>query len=417
MTVRALLLLLIAAPALAQTPMTRVGFDDAVKRAVERNPAIAQAATAIARAEALLQQARAVMRPTISATMTNTTLDSARGFSGGVTQPQDQVTFSGDVTMPVLAASRWAALAQNRDQIEIARLSVTETRQQIAIATAQAYLAVLSGHRQVEVDARALEAARAHLDYAQKRLDAGGGSRLNQLRAAQAVASDETHLENTRLALRRSQEALGVLIVEPGPVDADGEPSFDVPATISESDWREARPDVQFQQAVIRAAERVVRDTWKDWLPNASATFAPQLVAPSGLFQPSRTWRLTVSLTQPIFEGGQRKAVMALRGITVDQSKLALTEIEIRARSEIRLAQESLASNERALASARLASDHANEVLRITTSAFGVGATTNIEVIDAQRSARDAESVATVGEDLVRRAKLDLLVALGRFPR
>jgi outer membrane protein TolC len=56
-------------------------------------------------------------------------------------------------------------------------------------------------------------------------------------------------------------------------------------------------------------------------------------------------------------------------------------------------------------------------VLQITTTAFEVGATTNLEVIDAQRSARDAETIATLAEDAVRRAHLDLLVALGRFPR
>ena len=48
--------------------------------------------------------------------------------------------------------------------------------------------------------------------------------------------------------------------------------------------------------------------------------------------------------------------------------------------------------------------------------AFREGATTNIEVIDAQRRARDAETTAAIAEDAVRRARLELLVATGRFP-
>jgi outer membrane protein len=44
-----------------------------------------------------------------------------------------------------------------------------------------------------------------------------------------------------------------------------------------------------------------------------------------------------------------------------------------------------------------------------------VGATTNLEVIDAQRVARDAETAAAIAEDALRRARLDLLIALGRF--
>jgi outer membrane protein TolC len=124
-----------------------------------------------------------------------------------------------------------------------------------------------------------------------------------------------------------------------------------------------------------------------------------------------------VTLSQPVFEGGQRRATRRLRELTLDQSRLAMTGLEIQARSEVRIAQEAVRSLDRALTSARLAAEQANEVVRITTTAFEVGATTNLEVIDAQRSARDAESAAVQAEDAVRRARLDLLVALGLFPR
>lgn len=412
--------LLVVSPAGAQmqTPaMPRVGFDEAIRRALEKNPTIAQATTAIGRAEALLQQARAVTLPAVFASLGTVTLDSSRGFEGNTTQPQHQVTVGAEVTVPVLAASRWAAVRQSRDQIEVATLSVAEVRQQIAVATAQAYLAVIAGHRQVEVEARALENARAHLDYAQKRLAGGAGTRLNELRAAQFVSSTDARVETARLGLRRSQEALGVLLVENGPVDVDGEPTFDTAGATDEAQWMAARPDIRFQQSVTRAAERVLRDSRLDWWPTAGAVFSPQLVGPAGLFQPSRTWRLSVSFSQPIFEGGQRRATARLRQLTLDQSRLALTDTEIRARSEVRMAQAALDSFERSLASNRLAATQATEVLRITTAAFEVGATTNIEVIDAQRSARDAETVAVLAEDTVRRARLDLLVAIGRFPR
>jgi outer membrane protein TolC len=96
---------------------------------------------------------------------------------------------------------------------------------------------------------------------------------------------------------------------------------------------------------------------------------------------------------------------------------LALTAQEIQARSDVRLAKESAESYERALASSQLSAQQANEVVRITTAAFEAGATTNLEVIDAQRSARDAEATVTIAEDAARRARLDLLVALGRFPK
>jgi outer membrane protein TolC len=268
----------------------------------------------------------------------------------------------------------------------------------------------------VEVDQRALDSARAHLDYAQKRLEGGAGSRLNQVRAAQAVTNDEARLENTKLALRRAQEALGVLMAEDGPVDASGVPSFDVPPPAADAEAAASRPDLRAQAATVDAARRVLNDAWKVLLPSAAVSFTPQYITPAGLFQPSKTWRLVFTISQDLFDA-RPKTERALRTVLLQRAQYAQTAAEIQARSEIRVAREAAASNERALASARLSADQANDVVRISTAAFEVGATTNLEVIDAQRSARDAETDATSAEDGVRRAQLELLVALGRFPQ
>jgi outer membrane protein TolC len=413
-----LVVLVAAAEVAAQVPaITAVTFDEAVERALARNPTVAQAATTVARAEAILSQARSLLRPQVSARVESVTLDTETAFDAGVIQPRHQLTFGGTLTVPLLALARRSATDQARDQIEVATLATADVRRQIAVAAAQTYLSIISARRQVEVEERALENTKAHLDYAQRRFEGGVGSRLNMVRAAQASAGEEARLENVRLALRQSQEALGVLLAEDGPVDAADEPALDTPSAIDESAWMAARPDLVVQGARIRAAERIVRDSWKDVSPSAEASFDPQYVTPAGLFQPSRTWRFTISVSQPIFQGGLQRAVKREREILFDQSKIVLTELEMRARSEVRLAQASLASLERSLGSARRAAEQADEVLRITTTAFEVGATTNIEVIDAQRSARDAGTTVTVAQDAVERARLDLLVAIGRFPR
>ncbi len=319
--------------------------------------------------------------------------------------------------MPVLNLADWAAVTHARDQVEVAQLATDATRRDVAIAAAQAYLAVIAAQRQVDVDVRAVDNAHAHLDYAQRRLNAGAGSRLNELRAAAAVSTSELQLENSRMALRRDQEALGVLVAADTPVDAAAEPALEPPATIDEQQWMQARPDVRLEQANQRAAQRLVNDSWRDWVGTAAASFDPQYITPSGLFQPNRTWRLSVSFVQPIFTGGQRRAARGLREVQVEQSRLALSQIGLQARSEVRVAQEAVESANRALASAQQAASQSADVLQITTSAFQLGATTNIEVIDAQRSARDADTTAARAADALRRAKLDLLVAIGQFPQ
>ena len=405
-----------ALPPPPPTPARKVEFDEAVRQAIERNPTVALAATAIDAANALLLRAQAVTRPTVVGTINNTTLNSSRGFEDTVTQPQSQTNFGVTAAMPILAFTRWAQVTQAHDQVEVSTLTSADTRKLIAVATAETYLNVIAARRQVEVDLRALESARAHLDYATRRLEGGAGSRLNQLRAAQEVSGEEARLEATRLILARSQDALGVLLGDDGPVDVGVEPAFEMPAAIVEAEWMAARTDLRVEDASIRAADRVVQDAWKDWLPNANLSFTPQIVAPKAALTPGASWVLSIGLTQRIFDQTP-KADTALKKVSLSQAKLSRSVVELQARSEIRLAQVSLDSFVRALASARLSADQAGEVLRITTSAFEVGATTNLEVIDAQRQARDAESTAALAEDAVRRARLELLVAIGRFPR
>jgi len=100
----------------------------------------------------------------------------------------------------------------------------------------------------------------------------------------------------------------------------------------------------------------------------------------------------------------------------VEQSRATLAGATREASAEVRAAREAVASNDRSLTSLRTAADRAHQVLDITNISFRAGAATNIEVIDAERSTRDADLGVAVAEDRLRRARLELLNALGRFP-
>lgn len=397
-------------------PVMTLEFDAAIQAAVDKNPTVLGAATNITRAQALLMQSRAAERPTANANVSDATVSTPFTFQGFTITPRSQVTVTADVSMAILSAAKWAAVAQSMDQVDVAKISTADVRRQVAVATAEAYLAVFAARRQLEVDGRALSNARAHLDYAQKRLEGGVGSRVNSQRAAQEVSTDEALLENTALALVRAEEALGVLVVVDGPVAVGAEPAFETPASVDVAQGLSARTDVQLQREDIKAAQRVLADSGKDWWPTGTVSFDPTYVANAGLFQLAKSWRLTVSFTQQLFDGGQRKGMKLQRAAAVESSKQAEAGVEDQAKSDIRLAQESLASLQRALVSSQQAVAQANDVLQITTTAFEVGATTNLDVIDAERTARDAETATANAEDAVRRARLDLLVALGRFP-
>ena len=414
------LTLTLATSAFAQTPEPavpeRVTFDEAVRRAVERHPTVGQAAQAIQRAQALLDQARSVFRPTVNGQVGTTILDDERGFSGNITQPRTQSSFSGTLSYPLLAASRWAAAKHARDQVGIARISAEESRRQIALLAAESYLAVIAAAHQRDIAARNRDTAQALEDYARTRLEAGQGSRLNHVRSSQELAAARALVQSAELAVARAQEALGVAMFANGPVDAQGDPEIPRAAPPSDAEtWLLQRPDVRLFTAQLSAADRVVHDTWKSWLPTASFAFTPQYVTPAGFFEPARTWRALFQLQVPIYDG-TLGATRRVRIADRETARLRLDAVRNEARSELRFAQESVSRNEEIVASSRLAAESAQEALRITEVAYKAGATTNIEVVQAQQTARNAELQWALAEDRLRQARLDLLVTLGQFP-
>jgi outer membrane protein TolC len=412
---------LAARPGAAAEPQravpTPVTFRDAVDRAVQHNPSVKQAAEQILRADALLQQARAQILPSVGAAAVSTTLNRGNEFNGTVTTPQNQFTATVAASALLYAPVQWALRAQAADNRTVAELAAADVRHQVAVATAQAYLAVIARQRVLEADQRALEVARAHYALARELRESGAGSRLNELRAEQSVSSDEVLVELVADALYSAQEALGVLVADEGPLTFADEPQLEVPPSLDAAiaDMPNERTDLRLVVGQEDAAKRVVADSWKDWMPQVTGLFVPQYSHPETIFQPSLSWRAQVAASVPIFDGGFRRAERAQREVQLDETRIAYDQLLRQANSDVRSAQASVDSATRALASARAAAAQAHEVVDIVNVSFRVGATTNIEVIDAQRAARDADTAAAVAEDQLRQAKLALLVALGRF--
>jgi outer membrane protein len=420
----ALLALVLACPAAAQSPAggaspaLRLTFTDAIARAVKANPSVAQAANDILRAQALLDQASALIKPVVSGAVTTTTLNEAITSNGNVLTPQNQVVAGIPVTVPVLAPVQWAQRAQAATAQQVAQLAAADVRTQVSVATAQAFIAVVARRRVLDAQVLARDTARAHYDYARQRREAGAGSRLNELRAQQQVSGDDALVEAAGRQLYQAEEALGVLVAAEGPATAADDPLLETPRDLAAAiaGLTGHRTDLILAKGREDAAARILADSWKDRLPSVAATFAPQWQQPSTLTQPGFLWRLQFAATVPVFDSGFRSARRAERQVNLNAIRVATGALQRQARSDVRVAQNAVDAAERALRSARDASVQAHEVVDIVNVSFKVGAATNIEVIDAQRVARDTDTSVAAAEYDVRQAHLTLLVALGLFP-
>ncbi len=408
------------AAAAAETPNTveRLDFDAAVAQALSRNPTVAVALADVRRAEAIVTQTRASSLPTLSGNAAFTRLDADRVSGGVVILPQSQLAASLTVTVPLLSTKTWADWAHARDNAEVARLSVAEVRRQLAISVARVFLALIAQHRAVEVNDRARVAARSHLDYAHARWIGGYGNRLDEVRAGEELATDEAQLETALAQLARLQEALAVLLGADHPCDAADE--LHLPSIPTRDDAVASAPDLRSDVKLFQlrqsAAHRVAKDSWTDLVPSLVGTFSPFLQDPPTPTLPSSGWQAQLALSVPLFDGGWRYGLYRERR-ALEMSSLANLEATLRqAASDVRASYAEIDHARASAVSARSAAKLAEEALALTNLAYRAGATTNIEVIDAERRSRDAATAAVIAEDAERQAVIDVLVSSGRFP-
>jgi outer membrane protein TolC len=411
-------------PAPELPPAEILAFDAAVGQALQRNPQATVALEEIHRAQAIVEEARAPWLPTLTANGTYTRVESDRylstgtGTPGTVVVPADQVNANLNLVVPIVVPNRWAPYWHAKDNLQIARLGADDVRRQLALATARTYLALLAQHRVVEVSLRARNAARAHYEFAHQRYAGGVGTRIDEVRAAQEIAADESQLQAAVSQLARLREALGVLAGIDHPIDVTLDVELPAVPAVDESlrDSVSLRSDVRLLRERLRAAQRLEKDSWADYAPTLLASFAPFFQDPPTTTTPRWGFQAQLALSWSIYDGGLRYGLGKERGAVRRQAEANLQGQLRQTLADVRAADEEVRRSTAALAAARAAAKLAGEGLQLTTIAYRAGASTNIEVIDAERAARDAETSVAVAEDAWRQANLDVLIAGGRFP-
>jgi outer membrane protein TolC len=411
-----------SAPAPAPAPaLPVVTWQQAIDRALGRNPTAAVAQQEIARADALVREARAGWLPLLSGNGTYTRLDSARELNGAVVTPQNQWNGNLQLTVPIVAPTAWMNEAHARDNRATAQVSAAEVRRQVAGAVGRAYLTVLLQHRQLEVALRARDTAAAHYEYAHTRLSGGLGNSVDDARAEQELRADEAQVGNVRAALIRAQSALAVLLSEDKLVDANEEIELPAPAvgpdavTAAVGRAQKERTDLRALEARVTAAQHLDRDQWVYYAPSLAAV-AQAFTQTETTLARGRGWQAQLVLSLPLYDGGFRYGVRRERKAIEDEARVQWEGALRQAGVEVRAAFEVLRHTDQSLDSARAAARAADSAAKLADQAYRAGATTNLELIDAERRARDAATQAAFAEDAARQARLDLLLASGRFP-
>jgi outer membrane protein TolC len=397
----------------------RLTLAEALSRAFAQNPDARVAEYEIAKSEGLLTQSRAAELPTLLGTGAYTRLDHDRVTSSGIKiGAANQWSANLLLSVPLLVPTAWAGVHRANAALSVAKVSASSVRRDLAAAVARAYLGVVLQRRQIDAANRARDTARAHFEFAHTRLMGGVGNSLDDVRAEQELRIDEVQLAAARVAVTRAQAALAAVLSSDHLIDVvDEVPLPESPGAQAAGDEaRRTRVDVKVLETRLGGARNSHRDVWTLYSPyltgNATA-FAQDL---GSAIQPRSGWQAQLLLTLPFYDGGLRTGVEKERAGNESEAQVQLEAAVRDLTVEVRSAFEIVMRSDEGLTAARESSRLARKAAELADLAYRAGATTNLEVIDAERRARDAETQAALAEDAARQARLDLLLATGRFP-
>jgi outer membrane protein TolC len=413
--VLALVVIAAARPAFSQTPEA-LTLDEAIARAVERAPKVADARAREAAAEAFEASKTALKRPTLSATSAFLRTNHVEEF--GVTQPGggQRILFPdvpsnyrvrADLTVPLYSSGRIGDVIEAaRADRRAAAADRRSAEHDIRLEVARAYWQLVLARQTEQVIGQAVARADAWVGDVKSRVDAGVLPPNDLLSAQAQRARQAVRLIQARNSAAVAELDLGRLIgVSPG-TSITATSAVDRPASGAEAVI--GPPNEIVGQALSARAEREsLLERQGALLHTADATLAalrPQILAlaaveparPNVRFAPRAdewrtSWDLGVTLTWPIFDGGRARAD---RAAAVAQARAigervqdfdALVGVEIRRRLlDLEAGKAALAASDEAVAAA-------TEARRVIGERFRAGVATSTEVIDADLAQLEAE--------------------------
>lgn len=391
-----------------------VTFEQAVERAQSQAPRLAVVRAAVQRAEALVVQSRAAWLPTLTLNATATQLEGNRGLADRVLVPAQSANGSLQLAFPLLAVPRWLATGDAERGVEVARLDVAEAERAVVSLVARAWLTVALQRALVGVAQRAKEIGAQQVSLAELRASGGLGTRLDLARARREAADATARLARAEAELVVAREVLGALLGAEGPLDVTGTPALEGPGAVDVEAALGRRPDVRAAEERVALATRVLDRSWTDYVPTVGLLVQPTAQAPPTPTQPAIGLSAQVSVQAPLFDGLARSGLSQEREAQRRAALAQAVEVRLRARSELRQALAVLELRRAAAVASAEVAKYALEAEQLAQIAWREGASTNVELIEAERAARDAESLAEVSRTNELAARVDWWVASGR---
>ncbi len=376
-------------------------LDGLQDRLVIGNQTLQSSLAAVASARAAFEASRSALQPTLSAGFGATRSGTPSASTAPtVANPSNSLSLSATAAWET---DLWGRLAQASSgaqaSFQASSNDLAAARLSAQALLAQPYFSLRTADAQGALLDRSVAAYQRSLELTQARYDGGVAGRTDvlqaqtQLQSAQAQQADlvaqRALLEHAVAVLvGRAPSALGIDRQAALPA-APGVPPL-LPTTLLER-----RPDIAAAQRRVAAAYAQIGVADAAFFPDLtlSANTAFRGAALAGLVNaPNLLWSVGTSISQAIFDGGQRKLASAQARAAADQASAAYRQTVLTALQEV---EDNLVLAEQLRLEAGFqagALQAAQRTLDITLDQYRAGTVSYLNVITAQTAALSSES-------------------------
>ena len=338
--------------------------------------------------------------------------------------PGNAFATAADVRQTLFSFKLGKALEAARVARDAGKQDVQRARQLTALDAIRAYNQLLFTIEQLRVIRANVQSKQTHVDYARNRRAAGVATELEVLRA-------EVDLENARAEASRAENEVSVaratlntVMVRPTnapvvPTDTLAVVPFtsDFDAAVNEA--LAARPDLQLLRTQERVQSLLIGVAAGDAKPSVEFTgaFGFAVRRPRNLFDPDFSrWSAGINVRVPLFDGWRTKGRVAQATAQRNTVTQQIAALENQVRLDVQSALDALTLANSTINAAEANVAQARRAAEMTEANYKLGAATQLDVVDAQQSLRQAENIRNQALYIHANARATLRFVMGRDP-
>ncbi len=416
------------APAAAQqpdptaAPSPQVTLEEAIRRALDVQPAMVQARGDQRNAGAVARSAWGAFLPIVSTGASASRSNQPRFDPNSTTQLPPGYSYSGSLSASLELFDgfrRFANLRSTAANADAAGAGVANQRFQVRLQTMQAFYDALAREELVRVAEAQVQRARRQLDVSVRKLHAGTATRSDSLRSLVDFGNARLALLQAQGDLATSQPNLGRLIGMDAPERASSDTALpSLPDTVElRGALIQSAPQVVQADAQARAARAQVWSSRSQYWPSLTVSYSNSRTGTSSPnlplfnnYQETFSWRFGFSWT--LFNGFQREQTQVSASVSRDvaEARSADTRRLVNAQLTQQLAALGTSYTQIEIAAENVAA--ATEDVRVQQERYRVGAGTILDLLTSQTSLTQAQTnlVQARFNYLIARAQLEALV-------